>query len=171
MIMSRFAFWSVLILFATVVAGCGNEPGAIPAVWTTTKTDCAGAYHYSTNSYGPLGVPAYKTTVAITEDQAAARRFERWENGAITEQWVETSAEIGAHAEGAPALTMEQLYDDCRTKILSGDSGRYNIVFETDANGALARCTAELLPDCADDCSSGVVIMDFACGRLPAAAP
>jgi hypothetical protein len=169
MTMTRFVLSFALLLFPTVVAGCGDEPaGAIPPAWMTTKAECAGAYRYSRNSYGPLGVPAYKTTVAINGDQAAARKFERWENGAITAQWVETSAEVGTHSEGAAALTMEQLYDDCRTKILSGAAGKYDIVFETDANGALQRCTSQVAPDCTDDCSSGVVVQDFACGGLPA---
>jgi len=173
--MNRFALWIALLPLTAVLAACGGDSvgavGAVPAAWTTTKAGCAGAYHYSTTSYGPLGVPMYKTTVAIANDQPAARAVERWENGAVTDQWVETGAQIGTHAEGAPALTMEQLYDDCRTKILSGASGSYDVVFETAASGALTQCTAMRAKDCVDDCSAGVVVMDFACGGPPTPAP
>ncbi len=64
----------------------------------------------------------------------------------VTSRWVEHGAQVGAHEEGAPAKTVDQLYAECSRLIEQGDP-LPRLYFE--AGGLLMQCGVP-----AEECSS-----------------
>jgi hypothetical protein len=153
---------------ALCLAGLGCGKSAIDsarATWEQTVATCD-TYHYVAVDQSFIGITE-RTTIAISRGQPAGRSFVRTQgfgpSPQVVASWTEDAAHVGQHAEGRPAETMEQLYDDCAKNVLSQDPGQNQITFETDTRGVLLTC--QFVPDgCADDCAMGVVIQDFACG-------
>lgn len=140
--------------------------------WAAAKPACP-AYTYRRRHSSVFGWCA-TTTVEITGDEATARSYASSTNGCdpgadagLLEQWIETGpAEVGSHADGDPALTVEQLLGECQT-ILGSDPSRYRMVLQVSAEGVPTTCTATL-NQCIDDCTSGIQISAFECAALPA---
>jgi len=152
------------------LGGCGDKFDSYAtarAAWARTKETCPD-YHYTivTSSFSGYHTT---TTVDIAGGQPVGRQFSAgYVDGAtgvftVTSTWAETAGEIGVHQMGAPAETMDQLYDDCRREVLGKDRSTNMVYFHYDERGVLMSC-AYTPVGCQDDCVIGVGISDFACG-------
>lgn len=165
--------WQLAVVVAAMLAGCssGSDPLAqSQQAWAVTKRDCL-RYHYEITDQSFSG-SRWTTTVEIDGDRAITRRFVA-ENvdGAtgtltVTSTWTETGADIGTHPEGRPARTMEEVYAACARDVVPKDRSQNQVMIQADDRGVLQACW--YVPHgCQDDCVSGVVLSEFACGALP----
>jgi hypothetical protein len=167
------------MMMATLVAGAlgcssGDDEELAQArqLWATKKQTCA-TYHYEVGDSSFSGWRA-ATTIAITDGQPSERSYSAGAPSAVdgtftvTTTWTESDAEVGTHEVGRAARTMDQLYDDCSRDVLTKDRAKNLVTFQADQQGVLEQCWY-FPKDCADDCSSGVVVSNFACGALPRA--
>lgn len=181
--MTRFIIVSIGLL--GLVAGCADgavekppevtgpqavSPSAARAAWLNTKRGC-NQYQYAIESASFTGTH-WKTTIVVVAERPTARSFEQWryDTGSqapmptkiVDVQWTENAGQLGSHRDGAPAKTMETLYDDCERDVLTKDPSSNTVSFKAEARGVLRECW--YVPNnCADDCSTGVVLTEFAC--------
>jgi hypothetical protein len=134
-----------------------------------TKPDCA-TYHYASTSSSVFGSSSV-TLVEITNDQPTRRSFVGHGYGsgadaAATTTWDETGAAIDTHPEGAPALTVEQLFASCADS-QARDPAQNQLFLAFNQIGVPVMC-GFIPANCVDDCYMGYTLSDFACGPLPA---
>jgi hypothetical protein len=141
---------------------------AAEAVWSAGKASCP-TYHYVRN-YSAFSGPAELTTVQVVDDNPSWRRFWQW-TGAVSPnpEWTEGPGDIGSHksflnyfSEIVSGIDIPQLYSECRD-ILSADPSLFTFALETSAQGVPLTCTG-LHRNCVDICSSGILVVQFACG-------
>ncbi|HEY2901268.1 MAG TPA: hypothetical protein VGL59_11875 [Polyangia bacterium] len=118
----------VLFLLATVGLACGkstNDGGytaelqRAKATWASAKPTCP-SYYYTATVRSFFGFCS-ETTIDIANDQPTRRSFARFDatgcsNGdaGLLEAWDELGTQqIDTHSDGAPALTVEGLFDVC----------------------------------------------------------
>jgi hypothetical protein len=149
-------------------AGYANQLAAAQAAWAAAKPSCP-IYRYQSRRTSVFGFCA-TTTIEIANDEAISRSFfdgtgscEAGSDAAGLEQWSETSAAVGTHTDGDPARTVEQLIAACG-QILASDRSKYDLFYQTGANGVPSACHARLI-NCADDCTDGLDIPFFTCER------
>lgn len=148
-------------------AGYANQLAAAQAAWAAAKPSCP-VYRYETRVTSVFGF-CTTTTIAIANDLAISRSLiadrsfcSPSPDGGVVEQWSETVAsDVGTHADGAPARTVEQLIAACG-QILASDPSKYEVSFGVASNGVPTHCTARLI-NCVDDCTDGIQIPVFAC--------
>lgn len=137
------------------------------AVWARDKPTCA-PYHYTRTTSSFTGSRT-ETAVEITNDRPSRRRYVAHfvqDDGQVkTEQWDETGPAIGTHDGPFQAQTVEQLFAECR-EALARDPAANHLTLRIGAHGVPSTC-AFFPMNCADDCSMGVSLSDFACGPLP----
>jgi hypothetical protein len=88
--------------------------------WDETKVKHGDIYHYSVVFTSAFGF-GNETIIVVVNGKISERRYRSWMRpmavtpGEKTEpkaDWVEMADNIGKHKDGAPARTMEQLYDE-----------------------------------------------------------
>jgi major membrane immunogen (membrane-anchored lipoprotein) len=167
------------ILAAALIAGCGSDspgessPDASPPdasgpdhgallaesllAWQDMKAADDGTYQYTRTSSSFTG---YRdtTTVVVENDVVVRRTYEVYdENGALFDSFDEQGAEVGSNESGAPARTIDELYEICRDDVLTQDPAQNHIILTFHDDGILETCV--YVPrDCADDCDEGVGI-------------
>jgi hypothetical protein len=67
---------------------------------------------------------------------------------AVRSLWVERGAQVGGHQDGAPALSIERLYDECARMISAHPASTPRLYFHP--NGVLMHCGID--PEQCDDC-------------------
>lgn len=162
-----------LVVLSTLVAGC-NKPGATPnelipeppeaarlreslGEWQVLKAAHGGHYEYEVHFSSWVGFSDV-TTLEVEGDDVVRRRYEaRDAEGQVTERCTEEGAELGTHEHGAPLRTIEDLYAECRRKVLTQDRRENDIYLEFRYDEVLRYCFY-VPKNCADDCSRGVSI-------------
>lgn len=151
-------------LFISVLASCAqtlppsmNDPLAYSLEkWQELKTANGNDYTYDSTFLSTFGFGSI-TTFEITDDQVTARSFVGFDETQTTnEEWTERGAEIGSHESGEPARTVEQVYSECGSAILTQDRN-VNVVTLQFSNDVLEFCDY-YSKTCADDCVIGVSI-------------
>jgi hypothetical protein len=100
----------------------------------------------------------FQTTIVVAQGLVIERHFKSQHiSGGDSTQWSETGADVGSHDEGFPAVTVDALYDECATTVLTKDEDNNWINFSTDANQFLQACTYTPM-NCQDDCTRGPVL-------------
>ena len=172
----------ILIAAASVGLGCGKsnlvagDAGvhemlqAAEATWAAAKPSCPN-YHYEALTSSAFGFCS-KTTVQIASEQPVQRSYVANENGCggadagPAETWTEVGAQqVGAHTDGAPALTAEQLFAACETS-LAQDPSKNTLTLTIGSVGIPTRCGFTPI-NCVDDCYTGFELSDVTCGSLP----
>jgi hypothetical protein len=163
------AGWIVLALAGLLALGaCGGSDDAQDqaaltksrAAWTTARDAAHGDYIYEVLRTTFIG-GAYTTRISVADNRVTKREYQAAIGGAgietpVTTDWVETGAgEVGTHPEGAPAVTIDELYDRCRDDVLPRDRGSNDLTLLFRADGILDTC-AYTPRGCQDDCSMGV---------------
>lgn len=167
------------ILVVALIAGCGddspgeNPPDASPPdasgpdhealvaesllTWQNMKAADDGTYQYTQSNSSFTGFR--DTTTLVVEDDVVVRRtYEVYdENDTLFESYDEQGAEVGSNRAGAPARTIDELYEICRDDVLTRDPVQNHIIVTFHDDGILETCV--YVPrDCADDCDEGVGI-------------
>jgi len=155
------------------VAACGNDPppskasaaiAAGRAAWAARKPTCR-AYNYDRSD--TVNGPNPITGVQIENDTPVWRSFidvnHLLDAGVSAEAWVESGAEIGSHARGYPAYTVEQLYDDCA--IVVDKSGVYDVQVVV-MEGVPMRCGWENGACIPAVCPNVSKLLGFSCGSI-----
>jgi len=119
------------------------------------KHDNSYTYTRDFQSFSGFG---FQTTVVVANGLVVERHYkEQHISGGDSSGWSETGAEVGSHEEGFPAVTVDALYDQCATEVLTQNENTNWINFSTDDNNLLQACTYTPMA-CQDDCSRGPVI-------------
>lgn len=81
-------------------------------VWNALTKKQGNDYTYTVRNVYMMG-NGNITTIRIQKGKVISRQFARWNKPGEPpkEVWNETKKDIGTHDKGAPALTMEQLYE------------------------------------------------------------
>jgi hypothetical protein len=75
----------------------------------------------------------------------------------VINRWTETAATLNTHNDGAPAITLDEIYEKARTEYLTVDKKKNTVYFEVNYEGLLS--SAGYVPEgCMDDCFYGVHI-------------
>lgn len=140
---------------------CGPSPEELQAdvadsraKWDTQVLAAGGNYTYTREFHSFLGFSS-RTTIVVRDNAVTERHFKaQHESGGEATTWSELGADVGSHDEGAPALLMEDLYDQCTDDVLTVDfeDNFISVLFNTD--GLLQVCQSTNR-HCQDDCSRG----------------
>ncbi len=119
------------------------------------KHDNSYTYTRDFQSFSGFG---FQTTIVVDKGVVVERTYKAQHiSGGDSTQWTEIGAAIGSHDEGHPAVTVDALYDECATVVLTKNDELNWINFSTDDNNFLQACT--FTPkQCQDDCTRGPVI-------------
>jgi len=171
--------WTLMLVsIAVSAASCGKSSDdkmdtqlqVAEATWASAKPSCAD-YHYAAQSSSVFGSRS-TTTIEISGGQPVRRSFvgsgygSSGTDAAPAETWDESSAaEVGTHTDGAPALTVEQLFASCESS-LSQDPTQNTLTLVVGTDGVPTAC-GYTPKNCVDDCYNGFRLSDFACGPWP----
>jgi hypothetical protein len=123
--------------------------------WVALKSENGSSYRYTVKNSSFTGYRS-ETTVEVLGDRVSRRTFTSGtDTGTPDTSWLEEGAALGSHPEGAPPLTIEEVYDRCASEVLTQDSGQNVITLTFQSDGLLQDCS--YFPrNCADDCAVGV---------------
>lgn len=136
------------------------------AAWKELKKNNGDSYVYTVQEQSWTGSGS-ETTIEVEKRKVVARYFIAFEisdedgSRIITQRYEETSKkEIGSHALGAPAATIDDLYSTCISQYLTVDHDANKVYFETNEVGVMMLCGYEPA-GCVDDCFRGIRISSF----------
>lgn len=108
--------------------------------WNRLKQVHGNSYTYIASGTRESGSITEETEVTVEDDTVVSRRYRaHGEVGPF--KWDEPHDLIGSHADGAPPVTVEELYDTCAREILALDSMTYWVTLSFDQQGLLRQCT------------------------------
>ena len=124
--------------------------------WEQAKSDNGNSYSYTREFFSFLGF-SFETDFVV-EDGVVVERHYKAQSGTNVVQWSEIGDEVGTHeGEGHRVALIDDLYEECKTEVLTQDEDENFMNLSFDENGLLQSCT--YFPrNCADDCSRGPVI-------------
>lgn len=135
-------------------------------VFENFKASSKNSYRYVSTQITTIGInPTYnETTITVTNGKITGREYAVYPITAINSttrvaqfSFAESGSTVGTHAEGAPLLTLDDIYTKAQTEWLSVDTSKYNITFKTDNNGMISVCGYSPI-GCQDDCFRGINI-------------
>ena len=159
----------VAFLFLMSLASCRKDTLSHGAdytrsykAWQAFKASSNNAYRYlvATTSWTGYGT---ETVITVKNGKVVGRSYVaklHANNGTgavtVTAQWTEDETQLSTHQEGAPALTLDAIYEQARTHwLLKRDDAK--TYFEAKNNGMISSCG--YVPNgCADDCFMGIHI-------------
>lgn len=170
-------FHCVSLIFtplALVVFACSGDkdPDPIQADFAESRTTfdtLAGAednsYSYERFDQSWVGF-ADRTKIVVEQDVVVERENTSWSDfpgGVVEGSYIEQGADVGMNADGFPAKTIPELYEQCENEVLTKDPATNDITLSFHPDGVLAVCT--YYPHgCQDDCTSGIRIENLQFG-------
>lgn len=133
--------------------------------WNRLKKKNGESYEYQTEFNSFSGFSSV-TTITVLKNKVIQRTFQQYkltDNGKKVKtehSYFENENELGNNQAGAPAATIDMLYDSCINKYLKINSEQNTIYFSTHDNGILKSC-GYIPKYCMDDCFTGVTIKSF----------
>jgi hypothetical protein len=144
-----------MMLLAIPSLAFGQEPPEAKkladsrAKWEKVKAECKGNYEYSVRWSSAFGF-GHSTTIIVRDNKVTERRFEEFSNQPVPvdpnnpappkKGFTETGDQIGKNAKGAPAKTLETLYDEAAKVVNAKRSDNEQLYFGVDARGLLNHC-------------------------------
>ena len=124
------------------------------ATWNEKNT---GTYVYATSFESWVGFGS-ETIVFVTGDVVTGRNYSSYDADRMpSDSYEESGDSVGSNNFGAPAKTIDELYDECADILKTKPPTQNYITFQLFGDNLLSKC--EFFPkDCADDCSEGVRI-------------
>jgi hypothetical protein len=125
--------------------------------WLELKEKYQGNYSYERDARYSTDFNS-STKFEIISEQVEFRHFFEWQTGnspSIT--WSESYADLDAHNQGSPSKTMDQLYRQCQSDILSLSQSKYLIKFKVDQFNILQECSYTQ-KKCDSNCTKGIRI-------------
>lgn len=133
--------------------------------WLILKDQNGDSYDYTIQTISWTGYGT-RTSLQVNNGEVVSRSFEAFQQShetgdeEILETYNETVSDLGSHEEGAPVLTIDELYEICASEYLVVDASENTIYFETDDQGLLSTC-GFVPKGCMDDCYIGLSISEF----------
>lgn len=128
--------------------------------WSTLRDKHHGNYSYDRNVSTWRG-QANSTKIVVENNRVESRYFFEWQQSSSpTLIWAESFMELGLHNEGAPAKTIDQLYQQCKDDILSKPEDKFKVTVVLDRFNLLQQCSYREFA-CFDDCTKGIKIDDL----------
>jgi hypothetical protein len=135
---------SMTLLLLSAAVGCGDSDSGNSeldnsrAAWEDTR-DAAAGYFYVRYTAAFDGEPREETTIVVVDGEVVRRNWVSLdENGDEISSWEEADDDIGMHQGAHPAVTLDDLYDQC-ADLFTTERGA-NIVLATFADGLLKDC-------------------------------
>ncbi|MBD0833156.1 hypothetical protein [Aestuariibaculum sediminum] len=140
--------------------------------WNNLKDSNGNSYKYTISTRSVFG-SGTNTTITVINGIVFSRVHESYslfnedtghylgfENRIVLENFTENKTALNTHASGAPAITIDNLYDSCLREYLSVDASDNKVVFNYDSNDIIKDCY--YIPDgCMDDCTVGIKLSNF----------
>lgn len=132
--------------------------------WEINKKTKSNSYSFTINAQSAFGFGS-NTIITVINGKVVSREYEGYmitEDGQreIIKTWIENENELGSHEEGAEPITLDEIYTDCKTNILTANEEDNYIVFLAE-NGDLLSVCSYFPKNCQDDCSIGYRISDI----------
>lgn len=108
--------------------------------WERLKATHGETYTYVASTLRDDGEGHEDTQVSVADGIVVERSYAYYDPNGLVTKWRESSDQVGAHAEGAPPLTVDDLYMECRESTLSLDPATHWLVLDFDQQGLLQRC-------------------------------
>ncbi len=133
--------------------------------WIKLRAEHKNTYRYSVLE---ISVSNYgnETAITVEKGKVTTRVYKAFTisevdgSRSIYSTYSEKNKDLGTHPEGAPAVTIDDLYDTCLGEYLSVDPDGNTIYFDTNDAGVISSCG--YVPDlCQDDCFVGFDISFF----------
>jgi len=100
----------------------------------------------------------HSTVLTIKDHKMHSREYKAWSaDRKLSQQWKETSAQVGLYEAGAEPLTLDQLYTQCLSIIDEFFNKHNHFRLKFNEQGLLKTC-AYTPKQCADDCTQGIEI-------------
>lgn len=126
--------------------------------WNALKAEHGDHYRYETRFVSWTGFRS-TTTLTVRGSVVVTRAYEsHYQNDAgedVSEAWTEEGAAVGSHESGTDLVTIDALYSECRTEVLTQNSQDNVFYLDFHTNGALKTCEDRPLA-CVDDYLFGV---------------
>lgn len=133
--------------------------------WMRLKAEHKNSYRYSVLELSVTNHGS-ETSITVKNGKVTARDYVAFliseEDGSriVLSTYSEKGKDLGSHSEGAPAVTIDDLYDTCLAEYLSVDPETNTVYFDTNETGVIALCG--FVPHlCQDDCFVGFDISYF----------
>ncbi len=129
--------------------------------WQLAKKQRNSAYQYSVHFSSWVGFRS-QTQLTVIGDGVVKREYQAFDReGKKVVDWQENNTdELATHKRGAPVKTIDQLYTQCQTEILSKPKQENYLNLSFDDRNLLRQCTY-MPKNCADDCSFDVNISNL----------
>ncbi|MCJ8298508.1 MAG: hypothetical protein MJK13_06155 [Pseudomonadales bacterium] len=160
------------LLLIISIAGCtgikqqplqSNQTDEIPTAitesyqsWLKLKQEHGANYSYERDTFSAQGNNS--TLLRIEDDIVEYRYFFEWQEGGTPSlSWIESYAELSLHNQGTAVKTLDQLYRQCETQILSKALSEYAITLKVDQFNVLKQCSYTQI-QCSANCTKGIRI-------------
>ncbi|WMI64572.1 hypothetical protein RBH94_10920 [Aestuariibaculum sp. YM273] len=178
----KFVALALILLTCTINFSCdGNRASQAKSLynfkisldsWNNLKHSNENSYSYTVSSRSVFG-SGTNTSITVLDGKVTSRVYEAYtlynevsgnylgfENRIVLEAYTESYETLGTHTSGAPALTIDELYNTCLSEYLSVDPDDNHVTFNYDSNNIIENCY--YVPDgCMDDCAVGVSLSNF----------
>jgi hypothetical protein len=152
----------LLLVVAAALSGCGSDYNEIEQeqlgrsrdTWTAVKGSPSRHYRYADRNSSLTGA-SWETLVEVQANVVIRRTYTARDiAGVVTTTWTEEAAAVGTHTEGAPPLTVEEVYTACSSNVLSRNPAVNRITLTFHPDGVMQTCVYEP-KNCQDDCAIG----------------
>ena len=139
-----------------------NEYDKSYKAWLSFKESSGNSYRYTVTGYSWTGI-SWQTTISVTNGKITRRAFKyTLPVGSSVNippdalEWTEDENEINLHPNGAPAITLDEVYEKARSEWLTKRKNA-KTYFEAKNNDLISSC-GYVEDGCADDCFTGIRI-------------
>ncbi|MEM5528447.1 hypothetical protein WN093_06415 [Gammaproteobacteria bacterium AS21] len=123
--------------------------------WTELKTRHNGNYSYERDTKIKEGFNT-STKIVVENNRVESRSLFEWQTGSTpSKSWHENYAQLGLHQEGAAPVTIDALYDQCKTQVLNQAGS--SALLKTDQLNILKQCSYTI-NQCVSNCTKGIRI-------------
>lgn len=122
------------------------------ATWQRLRAQCGGDYSYKIRWSSWVGF-GHETEIVCRQNKVVERKYREWKGGPGVVaspgapqpkpqglSWTETGDQIGSHKKGAPAKTLDQLYQEARRVLATKLAAHQRLYVRYDKQGLLQSC-------------------------------
>jgi len=170
---------SLYLYFLLCIASCGINPANTDTTdvdnkqndpfkasfhkWQEAKKAHNNSYEYTTTFRSYVGF-GHTTIIEVQNGVVVKRTYYEFNRNYNLPTAIETILKyteekeaLNTHQEGSPAITLDELYDNCAAVYLKADATKNRVTFRVDEAGIVSSC-GYTPKNCADDCFKGIHI-------------